>query len=149
MATIKVKTANGREVIAKVISDIGNYRGFWVKVGKTYIIPTFNTQGFNLGYSLGFDTEGKSIFEYLYKKLERGEKLTAFEKESYFEKLSPVKTVVQHGGVWYCFEDVLVDHPSFNNVHLLEETPCKEEMEYLREHYPYLKKEILMNKEVA
>ena len=98
------------QVKVETIDDITKYRGFYFKLEDGCIQANFCSnakEGFNVKYSLGFETNGKSVIEHLYNKLENGELLTKFEKIAFYEDINLFNPSVQRAGKWYNFREVL------------------------------------------
>ena len=109
--SIKMKTiklSNGIVVQAKVIEDIDTYRGFYVLLSDgTYVVASFNSNGLEMGYRNGFNTENKSVVQYLYEKLSKNEKLSKHEKSAFYEKVDLFNPVARNMGITYNFSAVL------------------------------------------
>jgi len=98
------------QVKVKVINDIEKYRGFYFTLSDGYVVANFCScieKGLEAKYSLGFKTEGKSVIEHLYNKIENGLSLTKFEKVAFYEDVNLFNPSVQRAGKWYNFQEIL------------------------------------------
>lgn len=101
---------NSVQVKVRVISDIEKYRGFYFALSDGYIVANFCScveKGLEAKYSLGFKTNGKSVIEHLYSKIENGLSLTRFEKIAFYEDVNLFNPLVQRAGKWYDFSKIL------------------------------------------
>jgi hypothetical protein len=104
----KITLPNGIVVQAKVIKDINSYRGFYVVLpDNTYVVNSFNSQGFESHYTNGFDTGGKNVVEHLFNKLLENKKLTKHETEEFYERVNLFNPIVQYKGKYFNFSIVL------------------------------------------
>lgn len=94
----------------KPIKDISKYRGFYFKLDDGYVVANFCSnieKGLEAKYSLGFETNGKSVIEHLYEKISRNQSLTKFEKIAFYEDVNLFNPSVQRGGKWFNFQEIL------------------------------------------
>lgn len=125
------------QVKVKVIEDIKKYRGFYFKLEDGYIQANFCSnakEGLKVKYSLGFETNGKSVVEHLYTKLKNGKKLTRFEKVAFYEDVNLFNPSVQRAGKWYNFREVLHKVRGLKFYTLLESI-SKKEIAIFNENY--------------
>lgn len=86
---MKLTLKNGIIVNIREINDISSFRGFWLCIDEKYYVNSINTSAiqeeFISGYSVGFDTKGKSVQDHLFEKITLNEKLTNNELEAFYE----------------------------------------------------------------
>lgn len=109
---MKVTLSNGIVVDAKKIKDINDYRGFYVKLANdVYVVSSFNSAGMEMGYMVGYDTNGLGVVAHLNAKLSRGEKLLEREKIDFYDKINIKTCVIWDMGVPYSFKEHMFKVP--------------------------------------
>ena len=137
MKTKTVKTKDCEKIKLEIIENFDNYRGFYfLHKDGVYTKANYNDaaiKDIKMGYSRGYELNGKNCIEHLYLKLLKGSDLSRNERDEFYEKINLRRPVEKASGVVYDFRDILHKKENVQFWTLLEKF-SKEEIEIYKSY---------------